>query len=251
MRHRAGNTLIEVLVVVAIIAVLIAMLLGGLQKVRMAASRVTCANQMRQIGLAMHAYDGSSGTLPRARHCPDWKDGTDPDCNTLVEPLPASTYTGPNEAWWAPYDNRDGTTPTKALGDDNFNHGPLWGLLSQDARLVQCPDGIDKIPDSPTKGQRFQVSYGMNFVTRGPSGQRLEDVANGNGIAYVMLVWDHANTPACSVYGFPRPPVQPFVQDNSKHYPARHGGCFNVLFCDGHVATMRQEAIQESMFVMN
>jgi prepilin-type N-terminal cleavage/methylation domain-containing protein/prepilin-type processing-associated H-X9-DG protein len=143
---RRGFTLIELLVVIAIIGVLLGLLLPAVQKVREAASRLTCTNNLKQIGLALHNYHDTRGQFP-----PGYSDG---NVNPASTP---DNDVGPGWGWAAfllPFVEQD-----NVFSQIDFSVGVGLG---SNAAISQMPLKIYQCPADPYQ-QPFPV-YDSSFT---------------------------------------------------------------------------------------
>ena len=153
-RKRPGFTLIELLVVIAIIAILIGLLLPAVQKVREAAARMKCSNNLKQIGLALHNHHDTADFMP------PW--GYDFVTAPAGNPLGGQRQGHATQTLLLPFMEQDNVLRSSRIDlsvIDPRNWPPNWGTNVAATTVVNSY----LCPSTP----RFKIDYGPYFVSLG------------------------------------------------------------------------------------
>ena len=248
MRRRTGFTLIELLVVIAIIAILIGLLVPAVQKVREAAARAQCQNNLKQLGLAMHNYEGAHKRFP-----PAFSGNVSPAYAAQGYPAyffswSAVAYLNPYLEQTAIYNRMDLTQPTYTLPNYTISAAnqfavvqiiPLFLCPSDQMRPVSSAYGVTSM--GPTNyavnvgtgttngGMPYGSLWNTDGMFRAQTGTRIAEVTDGMSNTAMMsesLLGDGPENATGAMPGNPQL-VYAYVSFGTPLTPANCSGATN------------------------
>lgn len=206
MQKRKAVTLIELLIVVAVILLMAGLLLVSIQRVRLHADNLKCKSNLRQIGIAMHTHaDVNAGLLP-AHQGPDWM-------------FQAGQY-----VFWFGEMSADGSVVDASKGTLSQHYEGTLGTQC-------CPRFLLDVTMLPYKGQTRGYGYNGLYLSH----TKLSDVSYSSAtIAFTDSAWVDViyGTQQLGVWEM-NIIVPPSGKQPTVHF--RHDGFAHVLFVDGHV----------------
>jgi len=149
---RRGFTLFQLLVLLALLALLFALLLPAIAKVRQAAGRSQCGNNLRQLGLAMHNCHDQVGKLP-----------------PMIGSFPAESNFGTLHFYLLPYIEQDNLYRSAAVTVDGKQTYLVWanGVSAKAVKTFVCPDDPTAPPGNVFENRLATTSYAGNFLAFG------------------------------------------------------------------------------------
>ena len=278
---RRGVTLVETLVVIAILAVLLALTAGAVQRVRATAARTQCANNLCQVALALHGYHDAQGHLPAGRtdyYLPNSKVFDDEATLSWSERILPQLGEGP---LWQQY-----RAVWPGVEADPLSAARVAVLLCPADPVLETPGGTSR------RGAPLPVSAAMSYVGVAGSGLRghikiqdgvlyrgsavrFADVSDGTANTLMLAERHGSDSPRTGVWGVPRGggnaedsakflnaedvwdltstgdcpnrpgrfgPGSPADVCDLIHYWSSHPGGANFALCDGSVRFLRYGA---------
>jgi prepilin-type N-terminal cleavage/methylation domain-containing protein/prepilin-type processing-associated H-X9-DG protein len=239
--ERRAFTLVELLVVIAIVGILAALLLPALARAKAHAHSAACKNRLRQLGLALQIYvHDNGGAYPFLRALPD---PADDDAAGVVYP---------DECWWParllPYHPLPWTSPAfhcpgyrravQGAAAAEPPHGYPFGSYAYNARGVRGV--LARVPP-------VTFGLGLPLYTNTPARRRLAVAEAQVRAPSEMLAIVESRFLDAKVNrapgGAPWAVCGLLRSDTFAFDPARHGGNYNSVFCDGHVESMKPRVL--------